>query len=63
MRADPAGAVEHQCGDKQQHLDRAHAKNHIKRMVASGKSAGKHLAIYTCPHCGYFHIGRRPRSF
>lgn len=60
MRAAPCGAAVHQCENKVRHLTRDHAKQALKAMRANG-ATGRHLSFYSCPHCGFFHLGRKPR--
>jgi rubrerythrin len=41
---------------KQQHTSRAGAKAQ-REGIRKRKGAADGLEVYTCPHCGYFHIG------
>lgn len=45
------------CGDKEKFFDKPAAK------VALGKHPNrKVLHVYDCPHCGFHHLGHKPKG-
>lgn len=51
--------VENQCLDKRKFFTRGDAKKSRVRMGSDLGLGRKPLKVYRCPHCDYFHIGRR----
>lgn len=49
-----------QCDGKRPYRDKATAKTVAKR---SERSLRQRLHPYRCPHCGYWHLGHKPRPW
>lgn len=53
--------AEFQCGNKRPHETRREAREHLA-FVRKKNTAAERYTVYLCPHCGFYHVGKRPKK-
>lgn len=49
-----------QCGTKKKIETRRKARMHLGNVRDNDRKSSARYMIYLCPHCGFYHVGKRP---